>query len=76
MRLEDYIRRAMWRVTFRLWLEQSVLGQMTGLPDSAFEVLTRMLARICEDPCDRLHSMPVVESACPGRPARAHDRTR
>jgi hypothetical protein len=45
-------------VTFRPHLEQPVLRQMTGLPDDAFDLLVRILARICQDPYDRLHSMP------------------
>jgi hypothetical protein len=45
-------------VTFRPHLEQPVLRQMTGLPDEAFDLLVRTLARICQDPYDRLHSMP------------------
>ena len=32
---------------------------MGGLPPEAFDVLTRTLARICEDPYDRLFSMAV-----------------
>jgi len=45
-------------VTYRVWLEQSVLRQMPGLPDDAFDLLVRTLARICDDPYDRLFSMP------------------
>jgi hypothetical protein len=45
-------------VTFRPHLEPPVLRQMTGLPDEAFDLLVRILARICQDPYDRLHSMP------------------
>jgi hypothetical protein len=50
-------------VTFRPWLEQPVLRQMRGLPDDAFESLTRTLARICDDPYDRLLSMPVHDDS-------------
>ena len=31
---------------------------MTGLPADAFGILIRTLARICDDPYDRLFSMP------------------
>jgi hypothetical protein len=31
---------------------------MPGLPDDALDLLTRTLARICDDPYDRLVSMP------------------
>jgi hypothetical protein len=46
------------RVTFRPWLDRTVLRQMTGLPADAFGILIRTLARICDDPYDRLFSMP------------------
>jgi hypothetical protein len=45
-------------VTFRPHLEQRVLRQMTGLPDDAFDLLVQVLARICRDPYDRVHSAP------------------
>jgi hypothetical protein len=45
-------------VIFRPHLEQRVLRQMTGLPDEGFDLLVRTLARICQDPYDRVHSMP------------------
>jgi hypothetical protein len=48
-------------VTYRPRLEQPVLRQMPGLPDDAFDLLTRTLARICDDPYDRLISMPAGE---------------
>lgn len=44
-------------MTYRPRLEQPVLRQMPGLPD-AFDLLTQTLARICDDPYDRLLSMP------------------
>jgi hypothetical protein len=31
---------------------------MPGLPDDAFDLLVRTLARICDDPYDRLFSLP------------------
>ena len=58
---------ATWRVTYRPRLEQPVLRQMPGLPDDAFDLLVRMLARICDDPYDRLFSLPTGKD-----PARAH----
>jgi hypothetical protein len=45
-------------VTYRPRLEQPVLRQMPGLPGGAFDLLVRTLARICDDPYDRLLSMP------------------
>jgi hypothetical protein len=48
-------------VNFRPWLERPVLRQMTGLPADAFDTLTRTLARICDDPYDRLLSMATGE---------------
>ena len=46
-------------MSYRPWLEERALRQMGGLPPEAFDVLTRTLARICEDPYDRLFSMAV-----------------
>ena len=48
-------------MTFRPWLERPVLRQMAGLPADAFEILVRTLTRICEDPYDRLFSIPARE---------------
>ena len=45
-------------MTYRPRLEQPVLRQMSGLPGDAFDLLVRTLARICDDPYDRLLSMP------------------
>jgi len=45
-------------VTYRPRLEQPVLRQMPGLPEDAFGLLIRTLARIFDDPYDRLFSMP------------------
>ena len=45
-------------MTYRPRLEQPVLRQMPGLPGDAFDLLVRTLARICDDPYDRLLSMP------------------
>jgi hypothetical protein len=44
-------------VTWRPWLEDRALRQMQGLPSEAFDMLVQMLARICDDPYDRLLSM-------------------
>jgi hypothetical protein len=46
-------------VSYRPWLEEQALRQMDGLPAEAFDLLARTLARICEDPYDRLFSTPV-----------------
>jgi hypothetical protein len=37
---------------------------MTGLPADAFDTLTQTLARICEDPYNRLLSMPTGDNPC------------
>jgi hypothetical protein len=36
-----------------------VLRQMRGLPAGGFDLLVQVLARICEDPYDRLFSRPI-----------------
>jgi hypothetical protein len=46
-------------VNYRPWLEGDALRQMGGLPPDAFDVLARTMARICEDPYDRLFSLAV-----------------
>jgi hypothetical protein len=46
-------------VNYRPWLEGDALRQMGGLPHDAFDVLGRTMARICEDPYDRLFSLAV-----------------
>ena len=46
-------------MSYRPWLEERALRQMRGLPDDALDLLTRTLARICEDPYDRLFSRAV-----------------
>lgn len=43
-------------MNYRPWLEEQVLRQMRGLPAEGFDLLVRILARICEDPYDRLFS--------------------
>jgi hypothetical protein len=48
-------------VSYRPWLEERALRQMGGLPPEALDVLVRALARICEDPYDRLFSRAVQE---------------
>ena len=45
-------------MTYRPRLEQPVLRQMPGLTGDAFDLLVWTLARICDDPFDRLLSMP------------------
>ncbi|MGH3223508.1 MAG: hypothetical protein ACRDPY_33285 [Streptosporangiaceae bacterium] len=48
-------------MNYRPWLEEQVLRQMTGLPEDAFDALTQTLARICEDPYDRLFSAALLD---------------
>ena len=52
-------------MTYRARLEQPVLRQMPGLPDDAFDMLVRTLARICDDPYD-----PVFSTHVPPVPGR------
>ena len=47
-------------MTYRPRLEIDVLRQMRGLPDEAFDTLVGVVASICEDPYDRMASMPVT----------------
>jgi hypothetical protein len=53
-------------VSYRPLLGEQVLRQMRGLPAGWFDLLVQVLARICEDPYDRLFS----------RAVRADDATR
>ena len=53
-------------VSYRPLLGEQVLRQMSGLPAEGFDLLVQVLARICEDPYDRLFS----------RAIRADDPTR
>ena len=46
-------------MSYRPWLEELALRQMGGLPAEALDVLVRALARIFEDPYDRLFSRAV-----------------
>jgi hypothetical protein len=46
-------------VTYRPWLAEQALRQMGGLPAEALDVLVRTMARICDDPYNRMLSMPV-----------------
>ena len=48
-------------MTYRPRLEYRVLRQMKGLPEEALDSLVRVLSRICDDPRDRLLSVPVPE---------------
>ena len=48
-------------MSYRPWLEERALRQMGGLPAEALDVLVRVLARICEDPYDRLFSRAVQD---------------
>jgi hypothetical protein len=67
-------------VSYRPWLEEQALRQMSGLPDEALDTLTRAMARICEDPYDRLLSMamrdddPTSEWANPATPGSSSSR--
>ena len=43
-------------MSYRPLLGEQVLRQMRGLPTGGFDLLVQVLARICEDPYDRLFS--------------------
>lgn len=43
-------------MSYRPLLGEQVLPQMRGLPAGGFDLLVQVLARICEDPYDRLFS--------------------
>jgi hypothetical protein len=43
-------------MNYRPWLHGQALRQMDGLPAETLDLLVRSLARICEDPYDRLLS--------------------
>jgi hypothetical protein len=45
-------------VSYRPHLESGALLQMHGLPEQAFDMLVRLLARICDDPFDAVFSVP------------------
>jgi hypothetical protein len=46
-------------VSYRPLLGEQVLRQMRGLPTGGFDLLVQVLARICDDPYDRLFSRAV-----------------
>jgi hypothetical protein len=43
-------------VSYRPHLAERALRQMGGLPAEALEILVQTMARICDDPYDRLFS--------------------
>ena len=46
-------------MSYRPLLGEQVLRQMRGLPAEGFDLLVQVLARICEDPYDRLFSRAI-----------------
>jgi len=46
-------------MSYRPLLGEQVLRQMNGLPAEGFDLLVQVLARICEDPYDRLFSRAI-----------------
>ena len=48
-------------MSYRPWLEDGALRQMGGLSAEALDLLARALARICEDPYDRLFSVAILD---------------
>jgi hypothetical protein len=53
-------------VSYRPWLGEQVLRQMSGLPAGGFDLLVQVLALICEDPYDRLVSRDLRSATQPG----------
>ena len=51
-------------MSYRPWLEESALRQMGRLPEEALDTLVGLMARICEDPYERLHSVAVADDPC------------
>lgn len=49
-------------MSYRPWLEEQALRQMSGLPTEGFDLLVQVLARICEGPYDRLFSRAIRAS--------------
>lgn len=46
-------------MNYRPWLAEHALRQMGGLPSEALDVLVQTMASICDNPYDRMLSMPV-----------------
>ena len=60
-------------MSYRPWLNGPALRQMGGLPPDALDVLVRTVARICENPYDRLFSMAMRDVHPPERMAELGD---
>ena len=60
-------------MSYRPWLAERVLHQMGGLPPDALDALVRTLARICDDPYDRVLSMALREDDPSSRLAELGD---
>jgi hypothetical protein len=60
-------------VTYRPWLEEQALLQVGGLPTEALDDLVRTMARICDDPYNRVFSMPVRDDSPAERMAEFGD---
>ena len=60
-------------MSHRPWLEDQALRQMGDLPTEGFDLLVQILARICEDPYDRLFSRPTRASEPTRRMAELGD---
>jgi hypothetical protein len=60
-------------VSYRASLGEQVLPQMRGLPVEGFDLLVQVLARICEDPYDRLFSRAMQDGDPTRRMAELDD---
>jgi hypothetical protein len=51
-------------VSWRPWLDRDgVLTKLPGLPPYAFDLLVRVMVRLCEDPYDPVFSVPASKEA-------------
>lgn len=48
-------------MSYRPHLQGQALQQMKGLPESALDTLTRLIARVLDEPYERLFSKPLEE---------------
>ena len=60
-------------MTYRPWLAEQALRQMGGLPAEALDVLVQTMAHICDDPYNRVFSMPVRDDSPSERMAELGD---
>jgi hypothetical protein len=47
---------------FRPQFDGEAVRSMHGMPDEALDILVSVMVAVCEDPYDRLHSAPLLDS--------------